>query len=116
MVSATSDTTRDAAEQSKALDSITDKVEEEELDEEKLKQEYRKILEQDRRDQEEKRRKEKELAKVKVSKEDVQLIVEEMEVEAEVAERTLKEHKGDVVATLRSFLSVGGTVSLGAGT
>lgn len=105
MASGPGDGTRDAAEQSKALDSITDRVEEKELDEEKLKREYRKIAEQDRKEQEEKRKREKELAKVKVNKEDVQAIVREMEVDSDVAERRLKEHNGDVVAALMSYLT-----------
>lgn len=105
MASGAGDGTRDAAEQSKALDSITDRVEEKELDEEKLKREYRKIAEQDRKEQEEKRKREKELAKIKVSKEDVQAIVREMEVDSDEAERKLKEHNGDVVAALKSYLT-----------
>lgn len=39
---------------------------------------------------------EKELAKVSIRKEDVDSIVEELEVSREVAERTLREHHGNV--------------------
>ncbi|KXJ23487.1 huntingtin-interacting protein K [Exaiptasia diaphana] len=43
---------------------------------------------------------EKELARVVIKKEDVDLIVEEMEIPRTAAERTLREHKGDVVQAL----------------
>lgn len=46
---------------------------------------------------------EKELAKVVIRKEDVDLIVEEMEIPRSVAERSLREHKGDVVEALVSL-------------
>ena len=43
---------------------------------------------------------EKELAKVKVRKEDVELIIKEMEVSQSIAERKLRETGGDVVQAL----------------
>ncbi|XP_031559508.1 huntingtin-interacting protein K-like [Actinia tenebrosa] len=43
---------------------------------------------------------EKELARVVIKKDDVDLIVDEMEIPRSVAERTLREHKGDVVEAL----------------
>lgn len=46
---------------------------------------------------------EKELAKVVIRKEDVDLIVEEMEIPRSAAERSLREHKGDVVEALVSL-------------
>lgn len=59
----------------------------------------------DRRNKEvaEKMAKERELAKVSISKEDVDLIVREMEVGRSHAERTLREHAGDVVQALISL-------------
>ncbi|XP_002738855.1 huntingtin-interacting protein K-like [Saccoglossus kowalevskii] len=46
---------------------------------------------------------EQELAKVKVRKEDVDLVVNEMEIPKFKAERILKEHNGDLVATLTAL-------------
>lgn len=46
----------------------------------------------------------RELAAVKVSPEDVAYIVQELEVDKGKAEYTLKQHKGNVVAALRSLL------------
>ena len=44
--------------------------------------------------------KEKELAQVKVKKEDADLMVEQMEIARHIAERKLREHKGDIVLAL----------------
>ena len=52
---------------------------------------------------EKRRAKEKELAKVSITKEDVDLIVEEMEISKTIAERTLREHAGNVVEALASL-------------
>lgn len=59
----------------------------------------------DRRNKEvaEKMAKERELAKVSISKEDVDLIVRELEVGRSHAERTLREHSGDIVQALISL-------------
>merc|ERR1712062_747698 len=46
---------------------------------------------------------EKELAKVSIKKEDVELIVKEMEISKEKAERTLREHAGNIVEALASL-------------
>ncbi|XP_011303036.1 huntingtin-interacting protein K [Fopius arisanus] len=56
----------------------------------------------DRRNKEaaEKKAKEKELLKVSIKKEDVDLIMGEMEINRNLAERTLREHRGDVVQAL----------------
>ena len=51
----------------------------------------------------EKLAKEKELAKVSIKKEDVDLIVEELEIPKAKAERTLREHQGNVVEALASL-------------
>lgn len=47
---------------------------------------------------------EKELAGVKCSKEDVDVIVLECEVDKKAAERRLREHNGNLTAALKSFL------------
>ncbi|XP_012268628.1 huntingtin-interacting protein K [Athalia rosae] len=56
----------------------------------------------DRRNKEraEKIAREKELLKVSIHKEDVDLIMKEMEINRGLAERTLREHRGDVVEAL----------------
>ena len=51
----------------------------------------------------ERRALERELAKVSIKKEDVDLISEEMEISKTKAERTLREHQGNVVQALASL-------------
>ncbi|GFG29571.1 hypothetical protein Cfor_05302 [Coptotermes formosanus] len=59
----------------------------------------------DRRNKEaaEKMAKERELLKVSIKKEDVDLIMREMEISRTLAERTLREHHGNVVEALVSL-------------
>ncbi|PPE02282.1 hypothetical protein GOBAR_DD00616 [Gossypium barbadense] len=47
---------------------------------------------------------EKELAAVKINAAEVDIIANELELDKKVAERTLREHKGDAVAAIRSLL------------
>lgn len=47
---------------------------------------------------------ERELASVKVAKEDVDVLAEQVEVDAKAAERRLREHGGDLAAALTSYL------------
>ncbi|XP_003487386.2 huntingtin-interacting protein K [Bombus vosnesenskii] len=56
----------------------------------------------DRRNKEaaEKKAREKELLKVPIKKEDVDLIMKEMEINRNVAEQTLREHSGNIVEAL----------------
>lgn len=44
--------------------------------------------------------KEKELAKVSIKKEDVELIVKELEIPKSKAEKALREHHGNLIDTL----------------
>jgi NACalpha-BTF3-like transcription factor len=46
---------------------------------------------------------ERELAAVKIDLLDVKTIASEFEIDVKAAERRLREHKGDVVAALKSF-------------
>lgn len=48
---------------------------------------------------------EKELAAVKINAADIDIIANELEVDKKVAERTLREHKGDAVAAVRHLLN-----------
>ncbi|KAB2040237.1 hypothetical protein ES319_D02G069000v1 [Gossypium barbadense] len=50
------------------------------------------------------RLRERELAAVKINAADVDIIANELELNKKVAERTLREHKGDAVAAIRSLL------------
>lgn len=47
---------------------------------------------------------ERELASVKISKDDVEVLAEQVEVDAKVAERRLRECGGDLARALRSYL------------
>jgi NACalpha-BTF3-like transcription factor len=44
------------------------------------------------------------LAAVKVNKEDIEVIIAEVEVDAKLAERRLREHNGNLKEALQSFL------------
>ena len=46
------------------------------------------------------------MAKVVIAKEDVELIVQEMEIPKEKADRVLREHGGDVVAALTALVNM----------
>ncbi|GAQ79479.1 hypothetical protein KFL_000310290 [Klebsormidium nitens] len=95
---------RDVQQQSKALNSITDYVEEKEMDASKVKQAMESINASDAADKQAQRLREKELAAVKVSQSDLDVIVNELELDKKEAERILREHKGDAVAALRSYI------------
>merc|ERR1712211_175705 len=49
---------------------------------------------------------ERELVKVVIAKEDVELIIQEMEIPKEKADRVLREHGGDVVAALTALVNM----------
>ncbi|MCL4134347.1 UNVERIFIED_CONTAM: hypothetical protein GTU68_061312 [Idotea baltica] len=53
-----------------------------------------------RQDEVKKMAKEKELAKVSIKKEDVELIVQELEIPKIKAEKVLREHQGNLIETL----------------
>eukprot|EP00245_Coleochaete_scutata_P006391 TRINITY_DN20821_c0_g1_i1.p1 TRINITY_DN20821_c0_g1~~TRINITY_DN20821_c0_g1_i1.p1 ORF type:complete len:115 (+),score=50.35 TRINITY_DN20821_c0_g1_i1:129-473(+) len=95
---------KDEQQQNKALDKITDHVEERELSSSKVQQAMASLKAREVADAEAQRLREKELAAVKVNAADVDLIANELELEKKVAERLLRENKGDVVAAVRSFL------------
>uniref|UniRef100_A0A0D3AFA3 Nascent polypeptide-associated complex subunit alpha-like UBA domain-containing protein n=1 Tax=Brassica oleracea var. oleracea TaxID=109376 RepID=A0A0D3AFA3_BRAOL len=86
---------KDLQKQSKALDKLTDRVEDRQLDSSRVQS----------ADLNAKRLREKELASVKINAADVELIVNELELEKNVVERTLRENKGDAVAATMELLS-----------
>eukprot|EP00850_Spirogloea_muscicola_P019629 SM000195S05276 [mRNA] locus=s195:117043:117935:+ [translate_table: standard] len=95
---------KDLRQQSKALDSITDHVEERQIDSSRVQQAMAAISESSEADRNAQRLKEKELASVTINPEDVDLIATELEMDRKQAERTLREHKGDAVSAVRSML------------
>lgn len=95
---------KDLQQQSKALDSLTDHVEDRQLDSTRVQQAMASIAATSDADRNAQRLREKELAAVKINAEDVDIIANELEMDKKVAERTLREHKGDAVAAIRSFL------------
>lgn len=95
---------KDLQQQSKALDSITDHVEDRQLDSRRVEQAMASISAEAEADRNAQRLREKELASVKISQSEVDVIASEMEVDKKVAERLLREHRGDAVAALRSLL------------
>ncbi|KAL0744253.1 hypothetical protein Bca4012_085766 [Brassica carinata] len=96
---------KDLQQQSKALDKLTDRVEDRQLDSNRVQSAMASIGASREADLNAKRLREKELASVKVNAADVELIVNELELEKNVVERTLREHKGDAVAATRELLS-----------
>ncbi|CAN7113187.1 unnamed protein product [Brassica rapa subsp. narinosa] len=96
---------KDLQQQSKALDKLTDRVEDRQLDSNRVQSAMASIAASREADLNAKRLREKELASVKINAADVELIVNELELEKNVVERTLREHKGDAVAATRELLS-----------
>lgn len=95
---------KDLQQQSKALDSITDHVEERQLDSKRVQQAMAAINASAEANRNAQRLREKELASVAINSEHIDVIASEVEVDRQIAERKLREFKGDAVAALRSFL------------
>merc|ERR1712154_253243 len=88
------------------LEKVTDFVEEEEISAGNLAAAINLVSSRQDQESSAKKEKEKELSKVKVCKDDVALIVKEMEISPAVAERKLKEHQGNVVNALLELTGV----------
>ncbi|XP_033842791.1 huntingtin-interacting protein K [Periophthalmus magnuspinnatus] len=82
------------------LERVTDYAEEKEISSEDLQTAMSVIGDRRSREQKAKQEREKELAKVTIRKEDVELIMFELEISRVVAERSLREHMGNVVEAL----------------
>ncbi|XP_026992948.1 huntingtin-interacting protein K [Tachysurus vachellii] len=82
------------------LERVTDYAEEKEISSSDLETAMSVIGDRRSREQKAKQEREKELAKVTIKKEDVELIMAEMEIPRIVAERSLREHMGNVVEAL----------------
>ncbi|CAA0829408.1 DNA-binding enhancer protein-related [Striga hermonthica] len=95
---------KDLQQQSKALDKLTDRVEDRQLDSTRVQEAMASIAASKEADIQAARLREKELASVKINAADIDVIANELELDKKVAERTLREHKGDAVAAIRSLL------------
>ncbi|NXI73347.1 HYPK protein, partial [Anseranas semipalmata] len=83
------------------LERVTDYAEEKEIQSSNLETAMSVIGDRRSREQKAKQeREEKELAKVTIKKEDLELIMNEMEISRAAAERSLREHMGNVVEAL----------------
>ncbi|KFB46278.1 AGAP004606-PA-like protein [Anopheles sinensis] len=86
------------------LERVTDYAEEKEITSHNLYSNAANLFEDKRsKENEEKLAKERELQKVQVKKEDIELIIREMEITRSKAEQTLRVHRGDVVAALEAL-------------
>ncbi|GAB2265729.1 hypothetical protein Dimus_000767 [Dionaea muscipula] len=95
---------KDLQQQSKAFDKLTDRVEDRQLDSTRVQEAMASIAASAEADANALRLREKELAAVKINAADIDIMVNELELDKKVAERTLREHKGDAVAAIRSLL------------
>ncbi|KAF5752129.1 huntingtin-interacting protein K [Tripterygium wilfordii] len=95
---------KDLQQQSKALDKLTDRVEDRQLDSTRVQEAMASIAASADADWNAMRLREKELAAVKINQADVDIISNELELDRKVAERTLREHKGDAVAAIQHLL------------
>ncbi|WAR10834.1 HYPK-like protein [Mya arenaria] len=82
------------------LEKVTDFVEETEIAPQDIGEAIRVANDENQKLSVAKKEMEKELSKVKITKEDVDLIVHEMEITRNLAERKLREHRGNVVEAL----------------
>ncbi|KAL6767658.1 hypothetical protein ACKKBF_B36120 [Auxenochlorella protothecoides x Auxenochlorella symbiontica] len=99
---------RATSEQAKALDKVTDQVEEREVknvDQSKIQAAMAELAQQQRVKHEAARLREKTLSAVKIQASDVEVLVREFEVDKKAAELRLREHGGDVRAALASYLA-----------
>uniref|UniRef100_UPI00358F71E8 huntingtin-interacting protein K n=1 Tax=Myxine glutinosa TaxID=7769 RepID=UPI00358F71E8 len=85
------------------LEKVTDYAEEKEISASNLESAMSVIGDKRTLEQSAKQEREKELAKVTIKKEDVELIMTEMEISRSTAERSLREHLGNVVEALVSL-------------
>lgn len=82
------------------LEKVTDYAEEKEISTQDMTGAISAIGDRRNKEALEKQKREKELLKVSIKKEDVDLIMREMEISRTLAERTLREHHGNLVNAL----------------
>ncbi|XVE82279.1 hypothetical protein DITRI_Ditri15bG0135400 [Diplodiscus trichospermus] len=95
---------KDLQQQSKAFDKLTDRVEDRQLDSCRAHSAMASIAASAEAEKNAMILREKELAAVKINAGDVDITANELELDKKVADRTLREHKGDAVAAIRSLL------------
>ncbi|KAL1806751.1 hypothetical protein DCAR_0832591 [Daucus carota subsp. sativus] len=95
---------KDLQQQSKALDKLTDHVEDRQLDSTRVQEAMASISASKEADLNAMKLRERELAAVKINAAEIDIIANELEMDKKVAERTLREHKGDAVAAIRYLL------------
>ncbi|CAI5724402.1 unnamed protein product [Peronospora destructor] len=93
-------------DESSAMEKLTDLVEEKQMDENKMKEAFLALRKQEDADKEAERLLAKKLAAVTISKDDVALVAQEMEISTQQADRKLCEAGGDVVKCLQTLLVV----------
>lgn len=92
-------------DESNAMEKLTDLVEEKQMDENKMKAAFQALHKQEEADKEAERLLEKKLAAVKVSKDEVALVAQEMTISTQQADRKLREADGDIVECLCRLVS-----------
>lgn len=90
--------------QSKALDQLTDNVEDKQMDQSKVQSAMATLAESQKADKDAQRQRERELAALKISKGDIDAIASEFELDAKTAERRLREHRGNLRQALEALL------------
>ncbi|RZC62441.1 hypothetical protein C5167_024212 [Papaver somniferum] len=91
-------------QQNKAFDKLTDLAQERTLNLSRAQEAVASIAASSEADLNARKLREKELAAVKINAGDIDIIANELEIDKKVAERTLREHKGDAVAAIRHLL------------
>jgi NACalpha-BTF3-like transcription factor len=94
-----------AAQTASQLDSVTDHVVEKDGDEAKGKAALAELQAVESSQRAEKQQREKELAAVKVNKDDIEVLVKELDMDKKKAERALRENGGDLAKTIASLVS-----------
>ncbi|CAA6662178.1 unnamed protein product [Spirodela intermedia] len=97
-------TPRTFSSKAKALDKLTDRVEDRQLDSIRVQEAMASLASSSEADRNAMRLREKELAAVKINPADIDIIANELELDKKVAETTLREHKGDAIAAVRHLL------------
>ncbi|XP_026399895.1 huntingtin-interacting protein K-like [Papaver somniferum] len=95
---------KDLQQQNKAFDKLTDLAQERTLNLSRAQEAVASIAASSEADLNARKLREKELAAVKVNAGHIDIIANELEIDKKVAERTLREHKGDAVAAIRHLL------------
>ncbi|CAF1303246.1 unnamed protein product [Rotaria magnacalcarata] len=96
---------KEDAKVEKELDRVTDRVDEEDLGSEKIGNALTAINDKRHLDESKRKAEQAVLANVKIRKEDVELIIQELELPRSKAEKILRQHRGDVVATLKALVN-----------